>query len=120
MRRQTHFIIGAMAFSAYSYPLYLLLEIPASTMLMGFFAALLGSVMPDVIEPARTWSHRGSGHSRRAMRFAASVFVFTAMLGLFQYFDPSLALSYIVSCFFLGYALHLLTDATTPAGLPGG
>ncbi len=120
MRKQAHLLIGAVAFLAYTYPLYFLVGIPANAMLMGFISALFGSVMPDVLEPARTWSHRGFGHSRRAMRFAASVFAFTAMLGLFQYFDPSLALSYIISGFFLGYALHLLADALTPAGIPEG
>jgi membrane-bound metal-dependent hydrolase YbcI (DUF457 family) len=119
MRKQAHLFIGAIAFLAYTYPLYLLLKLPMNTMLMGFFAVLFGSVMPDVIEPARDWSHRGLGHSRRAMKFSAWVFVFTAVLGLFQIFDPSLSLSYLVSGFFLGYALHLLADSTTPAGLPG-
>ncbi len=71
MRRQTHLVIGAIAFLAYTYPLYLLLILPSGTMFMGFFAALFGSVMPDVLEPARDWTHRGFCHSRRAMRITA-------------------------------------------------
>ena len=54
MRRQTHLVIGAIAFIAYTYPLYLLLKFPSNVMLTAFFAVLFGSVMPDVLEPART------------------------------------------------------------------
>jgi membrane-bound metal-dependent hydrolase YbcI (DUF457 family) len=119
VRRQAHLVIGTITFLAYTYPLYLLLKIPPNTMLMGFFAVLFGSVMPDALEPARTWAHRGLGHSRRAMRGAAELFAVTAGLGLFQMIIPELSLSYLASGFFLGYAVHLLADSTTPAGLPG-
>jgi len=119
MRRGTHLFIGALAFLAYSYPLYLLLEVPAGTMLMGLFAALFGSVMPDVIDPPVHRAHRGIGHHRWAMRIAGWMFSLTAVLGLFQVHLPDLSLAYLASGFFLGYALHLLADATTPAGIPG-
>ena len=119
MRRQTHLLIGAAAFVAYTWPLYLLLHLPSGTMLIGFFAALFGSVMPDVLEPARDWSHRGFCHSRRAMKISAWAFAITGAVGLFQSLDPQLLASYLASGFFLGYALHLLADSTTPAGLPG-
>lgn len=119
MRRQTHLVIGIISFLAYTYPLYLLLKIPTSTILMGLFAVLFGSVIPDVLEPARTWAHRGRGHSRRAMRFSAWLFAFTAVLGLFQVYIHEFYLSYLISGFFLGYAVHLFADSTTPAGLPG-
>lgn len=118
MRKQTHLVIGALAFLAYTYPLYLFLGLPSGTILIGFFAMAFGSVMPDVLEPARSWSHRGVGHSRRAMKGATELFAVTAVLGLFQVFDPSFSLSYLASAFFLGYAVHLLADSVTPAGLP--
>src|SRR5512136_2232169 len=118
MRRQTHLVLGALAFLAYTYPLYLLLQLPPNTMLLGFFAVAFGSVMPDALEPAWTWSHRGLGHSRRAMKGAAELFAVSAVLGLFQFLDPMLTFSYIISGFFLGYAVHLLADSVTPAGLP--
>ncbi|MDD1665807.1 MAG: metal-dependent hydrolase [Methanomicrobiales archaeon] len=119
MRRGTHLFIGALAFLAYSYLLSLLLEIPADTMLMGLFAALFGSVMPDVIDPPVHRAHRGIGHHRLAMWFSGWAFAFTAILGLFQVYVPDLSLACLASGFFLGYALHLLADATTPAGIPG-
>jgi membrane-bound metal-dependent hydrolase YbcI (DUF457 family) len=52
------------------------------------------------------------------MKGAAELFAVTAILGLFEAFDPSLSLSYIASGFFLGYAVHLLADSMTAAGLP--
>ena len=118
MRRQTHLVLGAITFLAYTYPVYLLLNLPTNTMLMGFFAMAFGSVIPDVLEPARTWTHRGLGHSRRALKISAEIFTVTAVLGLFSFFIPDFSLSYVISGFFLGYAVHLLADATTPAGLP--
>jgi len=119
MRRQTHLFIGAIAFLVYTYPISLLLKIPTNTMLMGFFAVLFGSVMPDVLEPATDWTHRGLGHSRRALKFSVEIFAISALLGLFSFFIPDLSPSYVASGFFLGYAVHLVADATTPAGLPG-
>jgi membrane-bound metal-dependent hydrolase YbcI (DUF457 family) len=118
MRRRTHLILGALAFLAYTSPIYLIEKIPSNTMLMGLFAAFFGSVMPDVLEPAWTWSHRGILHSRRAMRFSGWLFAVTAVLGIFQIFLPAFSLSYLISGFFLGYAVHLLADSVTPAGLP--
>ena len=118
MRRQTHLVIGAIAFIAYTYPLYLLLKLPSNVILTAFFAALFGSVMPDVLEPAKDWTHRGLCHSRRALKFSGMVFAISAALGLFQFFVPELYPAYVASGFFLGYAMHLLADATTPAGLP--
>jgi membrane-bound metal-dependent hydrolase YbcI (DUF457 family) len=104
---------------AYAWPIHLLLEIPARVLLMGFFTALIGSVAPDVLEPARHGGHRGSFHSRGAMRFSGEAFLLSAVLGVFQAAIPALSLSFLLSGFLLGYALHLLADGTTPAGLPG-
>jgi membrane-bound metal-dependent hydrolase YbcI (DUF457 family) len=118
MRRQTHLVIGGLAFLAYSYPLVLILALPAGSILLGLFAAFFGSVMPDVLEPARDWAHRGFCHSRRVMKFTAEIFAVTALVGLFQMFIHDLFLVYLASGFFLGYAVHLLADSTTPAGLP--
>jgi membrane-bound metal-dependent hydrolase YbcI (DUF457 family) len=118
MRRQTHLVIGAIAFLTYTYPLYLFLKIPMNTMLIGFFAVLFGSVIPDVLEPPTNWTHRGLVHSKRALKFSAEMFAVTSALGLFQFYIPVFYLSYVASGFFLGYLVHLFADATTPAGLP--
>jgi len=119
MRRQTHLLLGALGFIAYTYPLHLVLGFPPGMILVGFFAALFGSVMPDVLEPARDWTHRGFCHSRPAMRLAWYAFLCTAAIGMFQAMVPVVSPAYPASGFFLGYALHLSADSLTPAGLPG-
>jgi membrane-bound metal-dependent hydrolase YbcI (DUF457 family) len=118
MRRRTHLVIGGLAFIASSWLLRQILEIPPQILLGGLFAALLGSVAPDVLEPARHGNHRGIAHSRRARRASAGAFVLTTVLGAFQPLVPALSLSLLLSGFLLGYFLHLLADALTPAGLP--
>ena len=71
------------------------------------------SVLPDIIEPAVDYKHRGFFHSKRALRF------------LYKY---ALGISFIIALIFnvffylffgvVGYILHLLLDSTTPMGLP--
>jgi membrane-bound metal-dependent hydrolase YbcI (DUF457 family) len=119
MRRQVHLFTGAVAFLAYTCLLSMVETIPASTILMGLFAVLFGSVMPDVLEPPVHWTHRGLFHSRGAMKLAAGLFAVCALSGLLQGSVRDLTLAYLASGFFLGYTLHLLTDSATPAGLPG-
>jgi membrane-bound metal-dependent hydrolase YbcI (DUF457 family) len=119
MRRRTHLVTGGVIFIAYCWLLLLLLEIPGRILLAGLFLALLGSVAPDVLEPARHGNHRGIAHSRGARRASAGAFVLTAVLGAFQPLVPALSLSFLFSGFLLGYFLHLLADGLTPAGLPG-
>jgi membrane-bound metal-dependent hydrolase YbcI (DUF457 family) len=116
MRRTTHLILGGIVFTAYAWLIHHLVEIPGEILLAGFLAALLGSVAPDVLEPARHGGHRSLCHSRRAMRLTGGVFLLSAALGAFQPVIP--ALSFLLSGFLLGYALHLLADGMTPAGLP--
>lgn len=83
-----------------------------SLWLIGVFLAVLGSVIPDKIEPATHWTHRGTFHSKKTLKISGQVFVVAAALGLFT------PIFYYVSCFFLGYAFHLLADSTTKVGLP--
>jgi len=118
MRRRTRLLIGAAGFLAYTYPISHFLGLPEKALLAGLIAALLGSVMPDALDPPGRWDHRRLGHSRRALRFSGWLFALTAVAGGFQSLVTPLSLSFILSGFFLGYALHLLADSTTPAGLP--
>ena len=77
---------------------------PARRLLLGLAIGLLGSAMPDILEPADSPSHRGSLHSVALL--GASVH------GSIRSADPVLAI------FAIGYASHLALDASTPAGLP--
>ena len=108
MKRDAHLAIGTIAFFAYTY-----LRDPSQSEITGyafiyaFIAAISGSIIPDILEPPTNWAHRGLFHSKRILKITGTVFLLTALMKL-----------YIVSSFFLGYASHLLADATTKAGLP--
>jgi Predicted membrane-bound metal-dependent hydrolase (DUF457). len=80
--------------------------------LVGAFAAALGSVLPDQIEPATHWTHRAKFHSKKALKFTIQIFGITAFIGLFS------SIFFYIASFFLGYLLHLLVDSTTKMGLP--
>ena len=80
--------------------------------LIGIFTISLGSVFPDRIEPPLHWTHRSTFHSKRALAYSWKLFVIMAIIALL--FSPF----FYISCFFLGYTLHLLADSTTKMGLP--
>jgi membrane-bound metal-dependent hydrolase YbcI (DUF457 family) len=77
-----------------------------------FIAAVIGSIIPDILEAPTNWMHRGLGHSKRALKLTGKIMVFTSLIGIF------ISFFYIISSFFLGYVFHLLADATTEVGLP--
>jgi membrane-bound metal-dependent hydrolase YbcI (DUF457 family) len=82
--------------------------------LYGVILAVIGSGIPDILEPAYHWNHRDKFHSKKTLRVSVAVFSITAIIGLF------FPLSYYISCFFLGYMFHLLADSLTKVGLPEG
>jgi hypothetical protein len=85
---------------------------------LGFIIAAFGSVLPDVIEPAYDYTHRGYFHGTNLLWLSAIVFAITGLTGFLKIFNGLFYYSYLVSGFFLGYASHLLADSTTKMGLP--
>lgn len=94
---------------------------PSSSFKWGEFlvAVLLAAIatattyrLPDKIEPATNWKHRGPFHSWAVL--AASVIGAVAAY-LFTFLP--LWVRDAVADAFLGNALHLAADATTPMGL---
>ncbi len=118
MDRQWHLAIGGLAFIVYQAVLENVSTAIQYPWLSGIVLAAIGSVFPDVLEPAYTSNHRGIFHSRRIFRLVSVVFVVTALITAGTYLLPDLSLAYHTSCFLLGYLFHLLADATTPRGLP--
>ena len=118
MKKSEQLFIGVIAFLAYSYFLSLIVRIPTDAGIFGFVSVLFGSVLPDFLEPATNWMHRGLGHSKRALKFVTSIFGITALFGLVSFLISTFSIFYIFSCFLLGYVAHLLADATTKSGLP--
>ncbi len=140
MNKQQHLIIGVIAFVLYTYLINLAIKISNDTVVYALIAVILGSVIPDILEAPSNWMHRGLGHSKRALKLMGKMFAVTAFICLLSYvvyyfsifyvisnfFHLSLlsyvvyifSIFYVISNFFLGYATHLLADATTKVGLP--
>ncbi len=118
MKKGEHVFIGVIAFLAYTYFLSFIVRIPSDGSIFGFFCALFGSVIPDFLSLATNWMHRGICHSKRALKFVATIFFITAICGLISFLISTSPAFYLISCFFLGYFFHLLADATTNVGLP--
>lgn len=77
--------------------------------LVGGAAALL----PDIIEPATSPTHRGIAHS-----FAALMVIGSGISKINQNQDMEAAQKEVLLTLALGYGSHLLLDAGTPASLP--
>ena len=71
------------------------------------------SILPDILEPAIDYTHRGFFHSKKVLKFLSKY-----VLGIT--FLLALIFNFFFYVFFgvVGYILHLLLDATTPMGLP--
>ncbi len=66
MNRQEHLAIGVMAFIAYRSLVHLIIS--ADPLVYALIAVVLGSILPDILEPATSWMHRGVYHSKRALK----------------------------------------------------
>jgi membrane-bound metal-dependent hydrolase YbcI (DUF457 family) len=118
MRRECHLAIGGLAFSLYQFFIEIINKTTNYPWIFGFFVAALGSTVPDLLEPASGWRHRGLCHSRGALNLMILLFSISAVIALISSPFPDLFCIYLASCFFLGYAFHLLADSLTPLGLP--
>jgi membrane-bound metal-dependent hydrolase YbcI (DUF457 family) len=123
MNNREHVFIGIIIFFVYNFfnntiinaILHPLIGISINTMwLYGVILAVIGSGIPDILEPAKHWTHRAKFHSKKSLRLSIELFSITAIIGLF------FPISYYLSCLFLGYMFHLIADSITPAGLPEG
>lgn len=121
MNQVEHFVIGLVIFFIYNFinttiinsfinPMFGIS--PIGLWLIGAFAVTLGSIIPDQIEPAIHWTHRGTFHSKKILNLTMRLFAITAVIGLF--YTPC----FYIACFFVGYTFHLFADSTTPMGLP--
>jgi hypothetical protein len=121
MKKKDHILIGVVVFIAYNTLNNTIINFvfnPAiklsfgSMMFYGGVLAVIGSLMPDIIEPALHWSHRSKFHSKKILKFFGGVFSITAIIGLFS------PVFFLISCFFVGYVFHLIADSLTEVGLP--
>ena len=118
MRREWHLAIGGIAFLFYQYFIEIINTTTNYPWLFGLFVAALGSAVPDIVEPASGWRHRGFCHGKGTLNLMILLFSISALIALSSSPFPDLLFIYLASCFFLGYMFHLLADSLTPMGLP--
>jgi hypothetical protein len=75
-------------------------------------ALLIGSVIPDIIEPAEHYTHRKYYHSKRFLKILYFSLPISLLLGIIL--NPILCVFFFV----LGYISHLWLDSTTKMSLP--
>jgi membrane-bound metal-dependent hydrolase YbcI (DUF457 family) len=118
MNSSEHIWIGIIAFIIYAYFLGNIVSSINNPWIWGVGAVVIGSIIPDIIEPASSFRHRGLFHSVRALFVMIILFGSTTLIALTIAFFSEFSAFYLASCFFLGYMFHLLADAITPMGLP--
>ncbi|MDD1686830.1 metal-dependent hydrolase [Methanoregula sp.] len=118
MRSSEHIGIGIIAFLGYAYVIGGIVSTINDPWIWGGLAVVIGSIIPDWIEPATNFQHRGLFHSIGSLKAVGLLFGSTALIALIIAFFSTFSAFYIISCFFLGYFFHLLADSITPMGLP--
>jgi len=109
MNKEQHFTVAIVLLIAIYFGLNWL------NLLNYFFYAgvlIIGSVLPDIIEPAKHYTHRNYFHSKRFLKILYYSLIPTLLIGIF--------FNWILYIFFLvvGYISHLWLDSTTKMGLP--
>ena len=118
MRKGVHLLLGILVFFVYTYLLSLVRDTSAQFIVIGFFAAMAGSILPDILEPPTSSRHRKIFHSKRALKGTALFFCVAAGVSMVPLLPPLPTALSVFSCGTLGYLSHLLADATTKRGLP--
>ncbi|MEN6443081.1 MAG: metal-dependent hydrolase [Methanoregula sp.] len=118
MNSGEHTGIGIIVFFVYAYFIGHIVSSINNQWIWGIIVVVIGSLIPDIIEPATSFRHRRLFHSVGALIVMFFLFGLTALITLVVAFFSEFSGFYLASCFFLGYLFHLLADAITPMGLP--
>lgn len=118
MRSSEHIGIGIIVFLGYSWVIGGIVSTINDPWIWGGAAVVIGSIIPDWIEPATSYRHRGLFHSFSTLMAVGLLFGSTALIAVITAFLSAFSAFYLISCFFLGYLFHLLADSITPMGLP--
>jgi membrane-bound metal-dependent hydrolase YbcI (DUF457 family) len=119
MNREWHLIIGGCAFILYQHSIEIVHATAHFPWIIGLLFVAGGSILPDRLEPAAGWRHRGICHSKGMVILMIPLFLLSALIAMISPPFPDVLFVYLASCFFLGYLFHLLVDSLTPMGLPG-
>lgn len=85
--------------------------------LLALIFSILGSILPDKIEPAKNSHHRSLFHSKISLVIAGYITYHILFIGNFNIAGEPV-IGYFTGFVCIGYISHLILDATTPAGLP--
>ena len=85
--------------------------------LLALIFSILGSAVPDKIEPAKNSHHRSLFHSKIVLAIAGYITYYILFIGNFNIAGEPI-IGYFTGFVCIGYMSHLILDATTPAGLP--
>lgn len=129
MRRDSHVFIGLVgtffiafllaALQSFSLDIFIIFGLGIEVIIAIAIASIIGSMLPDVIEPSLHWTHRKEFHSNNARHIMGvlSLFLFVAMF-LQVIFGLGVNYSFAIFAFVFSYFLHLVADSTTKMGLP--
>jgi len=113
-----HTGIGIIVFFIYSDFIGHIVSSINNQWIWGIIMVVIGSLLPDVLEPATSYHHRRLFHSQRAFKTSVFLFGSTVLFAVVTALFSEFSAFYLASCFFLGYTFHLLADSVTPMGLP--
>lgn len=110
MNRDSHVLIGLIVAGSISF----LIDGFTFGLSLGYaiVGGIIGSLFPDILEPATHYTHRDFFHSVRLMKILGVILLISLPISFFIV-EVRLIFYGIV-----GYEMHLLTDETTPMGLP--
>ena len=93
MNAQEHIFIGIISFLGYSYFIDLISKSANVPWIYGLIVVIVGSIIPDILEPATHWRHRGIFHSIGALISTALLFGITAIIAIIILYFSNFMLS---------------------------
>ncbi|MFA5643242.1 MAG: metal-dependent hydrolase [Candidatus Paceibacterota bacterium] len=91
---------------------------PDSISVINSISFLLGSILPDILEPPYHFSHRGFFHSWKMLGIVAISIIISMIIANIIWSIFKSDILFPVITLFIGYAIHLLLDSTSKMGLP--
>ena len=101
MNSSEHTGIGIIAFLIYPYGVGNIVSSINHSWIWGLVAVIIGSLIPDIIEPATSSRHRGLFHSVGALIAMIFLFGSTTLIAVIIAFFSEFSVFYIISCFLL-------------------
>ena len=115
-RREAHSLAGL------SIPILIYLIVGSKVLNSGFLISsalfIFGNIAPDIMEPARYFTHRNFFHSQKLLKILLVSVAPVAILWIISWLIFKSQIFLFIGSFLVGYIIHLLMDSTTKMGLP--